>query len=1701
MLFDNIILLNGSKIENVVVDSGASFPTSPDAGELFFKTSDSKLYVYDGTAWNEVGSGSGGGSFTVTGDATGTLENGSGALTLATVNTNVGNYGSASSVPTFSVNTKGLITAAAQTSISITPSQISSTVPVSKGGTGQTTASAAINALVPSQAASPGRFLMTDGSSVSWQVPAGGTVSSVDISGGSTGLTVAGGPITTSGTLTLGGVLGVAAGGTGQSTAAGAIAALLPNQTVHGGKFLQTNGTVTSWATISSSNVTSALGYTPVSKAGDTMTGPLVLSDNPTLDMHAATKQYVDNVAAGINVLGACRTATTAELSATYSNGSSGVGATLTGTAALPSIGSITLSTSQRVLVKNQTDQKQNGIYVVTSASNPWVLTRATDYDGRFPGTIDAGDTVFVQEGDLAGTLWVQNTTGQLTVGTSNLSWTQFSGPGSYSAGTGIGLSNNVISNAGVLSVTAGANTSVSAATGAITVGFSGTLPVASGGTGQTTLQDALNSLAGGVTANRVLRGDGTNVALGTLDLSTDGFTGTLPVARGGTGVTSTTAIATAILPSQTDNSGKFLMTTGAGLQWVGISVEGSGGALQFNNNGQFDGTSQISYNATDTLTVGAAAGTFNIIGATESSGLTILGGVTEGGMTADPVVPRSSTLTLQGGRANDKMVNGTAQPSKAGGDVVIAGGISASSFGGSVIIKTAASNSLTERLKIDSTGTWYVSGTAGTAGYVLTSGGPGVAPSWTIPPAVTSINISGGTTGLTATGGPITTSGTLTLGGTLAISAGGTGQTTAAAAINALLPTQTGNTGRFLTTDGTNASWVAAQGTGSVTSVNASGGTTGLTFSGGPIDAAGTLTLGGTLSIASGGTGQTTAQGALNALAGGVTANRVLVGNGTNVALGTLSLSSDTFTGTLPVARGGTGQTTASGAINAMVPSQSGKIGQYLTTNGTEVSWATISSVAAAGEQGDIQFNDSGVTAANSALKLIGDNLTATKDMSVNGMTVGAGSGTGTINKNTALGYGVLGGSSQAVRNAGVGYSALAGIVHGSDNVAVGYSAASSIETVSGNVAIGSEALSLNRLGSNNVAVGYRAIKGTQPVSGAVSGSNNVAVGSEAFSSNISGSTNVAIGSSALNKTTTGDGNVAVGSSALINNTTASNSTGIGKNSLYSSYGAGNTAVGYESLYGNTAGANNVAIGAGAGGDLTTGDDNTIIGCHRGEVSLARTVIISAGTLQRLRFNSDGALELTEDSGYGSSGQVLTSNGSAAAPSWSTPTTGTVTSVSGSGGSTGLTLSGGPITSSGTLTLGGTLGIANGGTGQTTASGAINALVPSQTGNGGKYLTTDGSAVSWAAVPSAGTLENSTTLGTSSAAVSITGFTSTSSGGAPMTISAGTTSAGNGNSLTLSGGAAASANTGGAVVIRSGDSGASGGAAGSLTVHADSSYGGGSVTVRGGDSAGNGTVGASANGGSLTLRGGDSTNGSAGSTPGNVDIRGGNAAATTSGGSVTISGGTGPAGGGTVIFQTAETSSLTERLRIANNGAWGLAGANYGTSGQVLTSNGSGSAPTWQSTASAALPSQTGNSGKYLTTDGTTASWATVSASLSGVSAFGASYNEVDSTITASSTTSIDCSLSNNFSISMAASISTLSFTNVPASGRLYCATLFLVQDSAGSKTVNWPASFRWSGGSAPTLTTTGSKTDIITIVTRDGGTTWFAMTAGQNF
>ena len=161
----------------------------------------------------------------------------------------------------------------------------------------------------------------------------------------------------------------------------------------------------------------------------------------PTSSADAATKQYVDDVAQGLNIHAASWAGTTANLNATYSNGASGVGATLTnaGTQAAFSTDGISPSLNDRILVKNQTTASQNGIYTLTtvgSGSTNWVLTRATDFDQAVE--IAGGDFTFVDNGStLANTGWVC-VNEVTTVGTDPIVFQQFSGAGTYTASNGV---------------------------------------------------------------------------------------------------------------------------------------------------------------------------------------------------------------------------------------------------------------------------------------------------------------------------------------------------------------------------------------------------------------------------------------------------------------------------------------------------------------------------------------------------------------------------------------------------------------------------------------------------------------------------------------------------------------------------------------------------------------------------------------------------------------------------------------------------------------------------------------------------------------------------------------------------------------------------------------------------------------------------------------------------------------------------------------------------------------------------------------------------------------------------------------------------------------------------------------------------------------------------------------------------------------
>ena len=480
---------------------------------------------------------------------------------------------------------------------SIPIGDITGTLPISQGGTNATSAAAALVNLLPSYTGNAGKalFINPGATDVIWQAVAGsGTVTSVDVSGGTTGLTTTGGPIVAAGTITLGGVLVPVNGGTGiGSYSVGDL--LFANTTTQldklsigaNGYLLASNGTapayvdpttVTVGAAASATSATTATniaggtaGAIPYQTgAGATTflssgTGVLVNSGgNPSYSMtptltsvalttgtvstapasanDIANKTYVDNlVSSGITYHASVKYEvpdTTGNLTATYNNGTAGVGATLTNAGAQVAFtpdGTVAL-VGDRILIYNQTNAFENGVYEVTTVgdgSTNWVLTRATDADSyglKDPNALGNGDAFFITSGASgAGETYVCNTAGTITFGTTAITFVQISSAQVYSAGTGLTLTGTTFSLTAPVATTLGGTGLTSFTSGGAVYATStsalttGTLPVASGGTGQTTASAAFNALSPITTTGDLVIGTGTNAA-GRLGIGANGY-------------------------------------------------------------------------------------------------------------------------------------------------------------------------------------------------------------------------------------------------------------------------------------------------------------------------------------------------------------------------------------------------------------------------------------------------------------------------------------------------------------------------------------------------------------------------------------------------------------------------------------------------------------------------------------------------------------------------------------------------------------------------------------------------------------------------------------------------------------------------------------------------------------------------------------------------------------------------------------------------------------------------------------------------------------------------------------------------------------------------------------------------------------------------------------------------------------------------
>jgi hypothetical protein len=408
--------LNKNELSNAVIQNLASAPASPVAGQIYFNTSDGEIYYYDGTAWvsvlnesevisglyaNRPAAGTAGRLFFATDQQIMYFDTGSAWL-------QVSNFGAVTAQTTYGATSgSGSSTDYARADHTHGTPSLTNTTPqaLAIGGAGAVGTGTA-----------PAREDHTHA------MPSFGNVTSETTFGGSS------------------------ANGSSTSLA----------------RADHTHGTPVHDNTAHSAINLSALAVPTADVSFATY--KLTNLGSPVSAADAATKQYVDDVAQGLNIHAASYAATTANLNATYSNGTSGVGATLTnaGANAAFSVDGVSPSLNARILVKNQTTQAQNGIYVLSTVgdgSTPWVLTRATDFDTATE--IAGGDFTFVDAGStLANTGWV-NIDEVTTVGTDPVVFQQFSGAGTYTASTGVLLT--------------GTNfTGVVVASGGLSVGASG---------------------------------------------------------------------------------------------------------------------------------------------------------------------------------------------------------------------------------------------------------------------------------------------------------------------------------------------------------------------------------------------------------------------------------------------------------------------------------------------------------------------------------------------------------------------------------------------------------------------------------------------------------------------------------------------------------------------------------------------------------------------------------------------------------------------------------------------------------------------------------------------------------------------------------------------------------------------------------------------------------------------------------------------------------------------------------------------------------------------------------------------------------------------------------------------------------------------------------------------------------------------------
>lgn len=392
--------LNKNELQNAVIQNLASAPSSPVLGQIYFDTAVNELLSWNGTAWRQAD-----------GFATGLL---AGRPAAATANSGTFYYAIDNYLLYYS-------NGGAWQQVSNFGTGLSSAVSI----TGTSTDGTSTNyARADHNHAGPG-FGTATGTTTYGLSASNGSASTVSRSDHTHGTPSLSSNAATNISAT------TAANGTGTAPA--------KDDHVHG--FTPGNFSVSAFA----------------SAAADVNLNShkIINLAAPTADTDAANKAYVDSATQGLNVHDSVKLATTANLVATYTPGSAGadggtgVGATLTITATGPlTIDGVVAALNDRILVKNQTTQLQNGLYYISTAGTTGVsavLTRTLDGDNSIAGDITPGDFVYVVAGGQASTGWVQSNQGTATspangikLGTDAVAFTQFSGAGAYTGGNGL---------------------------------------------------------------------------------------------------------------------------------------------------------------------------------------------------------------------------------------------------------------------------------------------------------------------------------------------------------------------------------------------------------------------------------------------------------------------------------------------------------------------------------------------------------------------------------------------------------------------------------------------------------------------------------------------------------------------------------------------------------------------------------------------------------------------------------------------------------------------------------------------------------------------------------------------------------------------------------------------------------------------------------------------------------------------------------------------------------------------------------------------------------------------------------------------------------------------------------------------------------------------------------------------------------------